>query len=304
MTTSNAAFEPLVSVVIPVFNGSAYVGEAIESALGQDYPKVEVIVVDDGSSDDGATARVVQQYASKVTFLSKPNGGVATALNLAIQSSAGEYISWLSHDDRYLPNKISAQIEYLQSAQAFDAVLFSDYYFIDANGARTNEMKLTPPEPKFFQEYITQVNNLHGCTLLIPRACFEQVGFFDEQLRTTQDYMLWFDIAEEFEFRHLPVTLIESRLHDAQGTRTLANVAYAECNDLCSLFLDRVVESGRHHGNAFEFCAASAKTFKARGYKHAYKHARHRAKEQLRSLRGMALFRGLLAYRKLRPAKV
>ena len=98
---------PLVSIIIPVYNGSNYVKEAIDSALAQTYKNIEVIVVNDGSTDN--TEKIVKSYGDKIRYFYKENGGVASALNLAIENSKGEYISWLSHDDVYYPNKIQEQ---------------------------------------------------------------------------------------------------------------------------------------------------------------------------------------------------
>ncbi len=86
-------FNPLVSIIIPVYNGSNYVKEAIDSALAQTYKNIEVIVVNDGSTDN--TEKIVKSYGDKIRYFYKENGGVASALNLAIENSKGEYISWL-----------------------------------------------------------------------------------------------------------------------------------------------------------------------------------------------------------------
>ena len=92
-------WEPLVSIVIPVYNGSNYVRDAIDSALAQTYKNCEVIVVNDGSQDGGATDEICRSYGERIRYFRKENGGVATAVNLGIEQMRGEYFSWLSHDD-------------------------------------------------------------------------------------------------------------------------------------------------------------------------------------------------------------
>ena len=89
-------FNPLVSIVIPVFNGSNYLREAIDSALGQTYKSIEVIVVNDGSNDGGKTREIVLSYGGRVRYFEKENGGVASALNEGLKEMNGEYFSWLS----------------------------------------------------------------------------------------------------------------------------------------------------------------------------------------------------------------
>ncbi|MDR1180166.1 MAG: glycosyltransferase [Spirochaetales bacterium] len=127
-------FHPLVSIVIPVYNGANYMREAIDSALTQTYDNCEVIVVNDGSDDGGATDNIARSYGDRIRYFAKENGGVATALNLGIREMQGEYFSWLSHDDVYLPYKIERQIDFMQRFELQDAVLYSDYCQIDEGG--------------------------------------------------------------------------------------------------------------------------------------------------------------------------
>ena len=88
--------------------------EAIDSALAQTYPNLEVIVVNDGSRDNGLTEEIARSYGERIRYFSKPNGGVSSALNMGIRNMRGEYFSWLSHDDVYEPDKIAKQVEVLQ----------------------------------------------------------------------------------------------------------------------------------------------------------------------------------------------
>ena len=99
-------FNPKVSIVIPVYNGSNYLREAIDSTLAQTYRNIEVIVVNDGSDDEGKTKTIARMYGDKIRYFSKVNGGVSSALNVGIKEMTGEYFSWLSHDDIYMPEKV------------------------------------------------------------------------------------------------------------------------------------------------------------------------------------------------------
>ena len=106
-------YEPLVSIVIPAYNASNYLAEAIESALAQTYRNIEIIVVNDGSRDDGATERVALSYGDRIRYFKKENGGSSSALNMGIANMTGEWFSWLSHDDLYEPDKLEKQIRYM-----------------------------------------------------------------------------------------------------------------------------------------------------------------------------------------------
>ena len=100
---------PRVSIIIPVYNGANYLKEAIDCALNQSYQNLEVIVVNDGSCDEGATRSVALSYGDRIRYFEKENGGVSSALNLGIREMRGEYFSWLSHDDKYEKDKLQTR---------------------------------------------------------------------------------------------------------------------------------------------------------------------------------------------------
>ena len=102
--------KPRVSIIIPVYNGTNYMRDAIDSALNQTYENCEVIVVNDGSNDEGATDAAARSYGDRIRYFKKENGGVATAVNYGIQQMTGEYAAWLSQDDIFTPDKIEKQI--------------------------------------------------------------------------------------------------------------------------------------------------------------------------------------------------
>lgn len=109
---------PLVSIVIPVYNGANYLKEAIDSALNQTYPNCEIIVVNDGSTDQGKTECIALSYGEKIRYFSKENGKVSTALNMGIREMEGQYFAWLSHDDIFYPDKIEKQVKVMQKTGA------------------------------------------------------------------------------------------------------------------------------------------------------------------------------------------
>ena len=93
--------KPKVTIVIPVYKGKKYMRKAIDSAIAQTYENLEILVINDGSPDDGATDTIAKSYGDKIRYIYKENGGVSTVLNLALKEMKGEYFSWLSHDDVY-----------------------------------------------------------------------------------------------------------------------------------------------------------------------------------------------------------
>lgn len=237
-------FQPKVSIVIPVYNGANFLGEAIRSALSQTYDNVEIVVVNDGSTDGGPTERVARAFGDRIRYFSKPNGGVATALNRGIQEMTGDYFSWLSHDDLYLPDKLSVQIEALaQMPDPRRCILYSDYGVFTADPEAAAPYVLPHVSPQDFRYFITTANGVHGCTLLVPREAFAEHGGFDPALRTTQDYDLWFRMAATFAFVHQSAILVRARSHPAQGTHELSHLVLGECNALLKGFVGKLSEA-------------------------------------------------------------
>jgi len=229
---------PKVSIVIPVYNGANFLRESIDSALGQTYPNTEVIVVNDGSRDGGETEAIALSYKDSIRYFSKPNGGVGSALNLAIENMAGDYFSWLSHDDLYTPDKVQLEVSAL--AAGGNAIAYSDYSIFTDNPLVDVPRKLGQVPRENFRYWLTVESGLHGCSLLIPRRAFDVIGRFDEALKTTQDMDLWFKMAREYAFIHVPKVLVKSRCHDAQGSRVMSTIARTECNALFSRFISEL----------------------------------------------------------------
>ena len=229
--------EPLVSIVIPVYNGANYLREAIDSALGQTYKNIEIIVINDGSDDGGATKKIALGYGDKIRYFEKDNGGVATALNFGVKEMNGEYFSWLSHDDVYFPDKVKTQIDYLKSINCKASILYSDFCFIDENSIFIRDYKIKHFQPQVFRLHFIREAFIHGCSLLVPSVCFKECGFFDTDLRTTQDYDLWFRFSEKFPFIHLPNILLKARLHSNQDTVKLRPIVIKECDFLYLHFI-------------------------------------------------------------------
>lgn len=229
-------FNPKVSIIIPVYNGSNFLKEAIESALAQTYRNIEIIVVNDGSTDNGATEQVALVYGNKIQYYSKTNGGTSTALNLGISHMTGDYFSWLSHDDMYYPNKISRQIEELEQLDNKNTIIMSDLRGINEKRQiiyKTDyleHIKQYPPREKSYV-YPIIYNKTHGCTLLIPKVCFSEVGLFDEKQLVAQDFEFFYRAFLKFPHKLIPeilVTARESSNRQGKSKKDLCDVEYSK----------------------------------------------------------------------------
>lgn len=208
---------PKVSIIIPVYNGEKYVKAAIKSALNQSYKNIEVIVINDGSTDN--TEKILKTFGDKIKYFNKENGGVSSALNLGIKKMKGDYFSWLSHDDLYKKNKIKKQIEYIQSKDLNSVILYSDYQFINAKGRKIGKpIKHNSTRLNLYNELSILTGAINGISLLIPKEAFIKHGNFDELLYCIQDYKKWSELIKFYKFVHMDDVLVKTRLHDLQST--------------------------------------------------------------------------------------
>ncbi len=217
-------FRPLVSIVIPLYNGANYVEEALRCALSQDYDNVEIIVVNDGSTDEGAGREICMKYADRIRYFEKPNGGCASALNYGIREAKGDYISWLSHDDLYVPNKISYQVKLLnrEKEDRENLIISNRGSLIDGEGnplmhPSVGENKKM--DSADFFRYLLFHKCVNGCGLLIPKTLFLQGLWFDESMRFVLDWNLWLKMAASGARVLLDDSvLVQNRVHGGQVT--------------------------------------------------------------------------------------
>lgn len=240
----NLQNNPKVTILIPVYNGSNFIKQAIQSAINQTYKNIEILVINDGSTDNGKTEKVIKEFGDKVKYIKKENGGVASALNLGIKEATGEYIAWLSHDDIYLPNKIEKEIKALEKLEDKNTIIFSNFELIDENGitfSTTNFTKNIRKE-KFCQGiYPVLKGAVNGCSILIPKICFEDVGYFKEELKTTNDYEMWIRLFSKYPSYFIEDAIIKYRIHPNQDTNK--NPVYiSECNELWKNIINSLSE--------------------------------------------------------------
>lgn len=224
--------QPKVSIIIPVYNGSNYLQEAIDSALAQTYPNCEVLVINDGSCDEGKTEAIALSYGDRIRYFKKENGGVASALNMGIRQMTGEYFSWLSHDDVYYPNKVKREVQAILASGDPMKLVQCEYDFYDeATGTYT---------PTDFSKTYTleQLTNsvfsvlqlqIHACCALIHKSHFDRVGMFDEGLRTVQDIEMWFRLFRGQKSLFVPERLYKVREHAEAGNHTIPSYYSETC---------------------------------------------------------------------------
>lgn len=260
---------PRVSIIIPVYNGTDYLAEAINSALEQTYRNVEVIVVNDGSTDNGATDTLARSYGDKITYYAKPNEGIAKTLNFGIEKMTGEYFSWLSHDDVFAREKIATQIAMLRGLSNRNVIIYSDYNLIDSKSALIGERVIPHIEPDRFYYSLFLRFPVHACTSLIPKAAFVKVGLFNPHWGYLQDTDMWFRMAPHFPFIHTPEKLASVRTHPNQGTVTRSKQGYTEGNKMYTDQMAKLTPAQIQSISGlqpYDFYMVCAESFKSKSY--------------------------------------
>lgn len=302
-----SSFSPLVSIIIPVYNGSNYMREAIDSALAQTYQNIEVIVVNDGSNDGGETERIAREYGEQIRYISKENGGVSTALNTGIRNMKGEYFSWLSHDDVYMPDKVACEVEALSRLEDKCTVVCCGSVHIDKEskliGTMPNEdlsaVKLLPWNDVLM--LLLKQGSINGCTLLIPKAIFDQVGYFDESLRFNQDGFMWMKIfLKKYSLLQISNVCVKGRIHDKQLTQTGQSLFRSDCEKMSDFLIPELFQISTSEKN---FIVAYMKYNAKYGNFSVVNTAYTKAKsERLLGIKDRLLIKLLCGYGRVRPA--
>ncbi|WP_138494248.1 glycosyltransferase family 2 protein [Paenibacillus pinistramenti] len=205
---------PTVTVVIPFYN-CPYIDQALSSVLNQTYEKLEIIVVDDGSTQH---QHKLDPFRSRIVYLGKSNGGTASALNYGMQQASGKYIAWLSSDDYFHPDKITNQVAFMETHHL--QFSFTDYHTTDEQNRITGYNSQSSFEnEKALISSLLHYCPINGCTVMMLRNLAESLGWFNKQLPYTHDYDLWVRIAlNGVRMAYLNQPLTHYRRHSGMGT--------------------------------------------------------------------------------------
>jgi glycosyltransferase involved in cell wall biosynthesis len=272
---------PKVSIIVPVYNGANYMREAIDSALAQTWEETEVVVVNDGSRDDGATEAIARSYGDRISYIAKPNGGVASALNAGVAAMTGDIFCWCSHDDMHHPEKTARQVAEWDRLSRPECVLYTDYRLVNASGKPLTDVRMDHALLIEKPIYALLRGAVHGCSVFIPRRLFDVVGNFDEGLPTTQDYDLWFRMARYATFVHMPDVLVLSRWHDEQGSKRADH--RTEAAGLWRNMMDGIPpdEQTALEGSKYRFYMSTARFLRENGLDVPAAYAEGRAEEAI-----------------------
>jgi glycosyltransferase involved in cell wall biosynthesis len=213
--------DALVTIVTPCLNAAAFLEQTILSVLEQDYPRIEYIVMDGGSSD--GTMDILRKYEHALRWESGPDRGTADAVNRGFALGTGEILGFLNADDLYLPDAVSAAVRFLRENCEADGV-YGDGWWIDRDGAR-----LAPYPVRDFDRTLLE----RECFICQPasffrREPFENSGGLDPDFNLTFDYEFWLRLTRTYSLRRIDATLAESRMHAANKTLSQRDRVFRE----------------------------------------------------------------------------
>jgi glycosyltransferase involved in cell wall biosynthesis len=211
---------PQVSVIIPSYNQARFVGATVESVLAQTYPDVEVIVVDDGSTDD--TQAVLAAYRERIRYIYQENKGLAGARNTGFLASHGDYLLFLDSDDLIYPDKLARHVSFLEAEPDFGLV-YSAWQQIDEDGTRVLGEVRPNKQGQLLKELLRRSFFFFASAAVMRRECLERVGLFDESLRWSEDADMWLRLARAgYAFGYLDQPLLQYRIHANSMTATIS----------------------------------------------------------------------------------
>jgi len=203
-----------VSIVIPFYN-CPYIEQAVQSALDQTYPNIEVIVIDDGSTMH--QERLIP-YHQHIHYIGKGNGGTASAMNYGFQVASGKYVAWLSSDDRFVPHKIAYQTAFMEQMNA--QISHTNFDIMNEYGHITSvDEGMKFGTARSFIDSFRSICPVNGCTIMMRRGLLSELGGFNEGLRYTHDYELWIRVLlSGIDFHYINQPLTVYRRHSGMGT--------------------------------------------------------------------------------------
>ncbi len=212
----------LVSIIMPVYNGERFIGEALDSILMQSYKNFELIVINDGSTDN--TLEILQQYKTRfderLLIINQPNQGQVVAKNKGLNLARGDFISFLDSDDRWHPRKLESQIDLLLKNPSV-GLCYTEAVLIDERGNQIGYRTVNPSYiGKCFNKLIMG-NCITASSVLLKRECIDKVGSFDTSLTACENWDLWLRISRISELKYIKKPLTYYRIHQEHMSKDL-----------------------------------------------------------------------------------
>lgn len=221
---SMVTLDPRVSVVIPAYNQGQFLADAISSALAQNYCHFEVIVVDDGSTDN--TPDVIAGFGNSVINIREENKGLSAARNTGILAARGEFIGLLDADDRWTPDLLAKMLPVIESDKTVGAV-YCGWRYVDERGQLLPRININTVRPDQALAKMSFSNFLVPSGVVIRRDCFDRLGLFDTGVGACEDWDMWLRILRQYRMVGVPRALVEYRVHGENMSSNLERMENA-----------------------------------------------------------------------------
>jgi glycosyltransferase involved in cell wall biosynthesis len=210
---NSALSGPLISVILPVYNRANWVARAIDSVLSQTYQNFELLVIDDGSTDD--TSRVLENYGSRLKVLKQAHRGATAARNLGLEYARGEFVAFIDSDDRWYADRLSSQLHCFNRREV--GLVFGNAALVDYRQTPPRHLKRTffdnvRPSRGRVMEFFERGCFVPFSSVLARRRCFTETGGFTTG-RVAADYLKWLEISARYEFDYVPNPVYEYAIH-------------------------------------------------------------------------------------------
>lgn len=233
----------MISVILPVYNGEAYIATAIESVLKQSEPDFEFIIVDDGSTDN--TFDIIQTYQSdsRLKIYRQKNSGPGAARNFAMSIAKGTYFSFIDADDAYMPNKLQIQKEILDTHTDI-SVIWGDYYLTDSNMSHLQQISpsyITQKRENMLA-YMLFRNLIPNPQCMFRRECYDSGFRYNETFRHDEDYYLFLQLLKQYNFYYLNIPLYIYRKHDKNLSNNVKAINQA-MSEILSAYTPNMIDT-------------------------------------------------------------
>jgi glycosyltransferase involved in cell wall biosynthesis len=205
---------PLISVLLPVHNRAQWVGRAVESVLAQRYVQVELIVIDDGSTD--GTPVALERFGEQLVLVQQPWRGAYAARNLGLRHAQGELIAFIDSDDRWYPDRLVQQLPLLDAPDVglvFGNAVLSDHRGPTPARGRFTAFQITPPRRGWVTRHFAYGNFVPTSSVLVRRRCLDELGGFPEMPPLSADYPTWFRVSLRYQLDYVPEPVFEYAVH-------------------------------------------------------------------------------------------
>jgi glycosyltransferase involved in cell wall biosynthesis len=269
---------PLVTIVTPSYNQAEYLEQTINSVLGQDYPNLEYLIVDGGSTD--GSLEIIRKYADRLAWwVSEPDNGQADAINKGLTRATGKYVAWLNSDDLYLPGTIHKAVETLEKFPEIGLV-YGNLLSINARGEHVNTIHYRP----FALEDLLAFFIIGQPTVFMRREILEKVGYLSEEYNYLLDHHLWLRFAVESNLKYIPEPWAAARYHPSAknmaqaehfGAEAFRILDWARSQPKMTVVIeqseDRIM-GGLHRFNAHYLLDAGQPLRALKAYRNVWKH--------------------------------